>query len=54
MLLQDDDEAGEKMATALGKPLRSNLRPVIMNGGDVNSFFQENGREALRGKVIAA
>ncbi|WP_433332568.1 toprim domain-containing protein [Spirillospora sp. CA-294931] len=54
MLLQDDDEAGEKMATALGKPLRSNLRPVVMNGGDVNSFFQENGREALRGKVIAA
>lgn len=51
VLLQDDDEAGRKMAAKLGKILR-NLRPVVMDGGDVNSFFLEHGAEALRGKVL--
>ncbi|WP_245627893.1 toprim domain-containing protein [Actinomadura oligospora] len=52
MLLQDADDAGEKMAAALAKPLRTNLRPVVMTGGDVNSYFQAHGREALRTKVL--
>lgn len=51
VLLQDDDEAGRKMAARLGKILR-NLRPVVMTGGDVNSFFQQHGAEALREKVL--
>lgn len=51
MLLQDDGEAGQKMAETLGKELK-NLRPVIMTGDDTTSFFLEHGREALRRKVI--
>lgn len=51
VLLQDDDEAGRKMAAKLGKILR-NLRPVVMDSGDVNSFFQQHGAEALRRKVL--
>lgn len=51
VLLQDDDEAGRKMAAKLGKILR-NLRPVVMDGGDVNSFFLQHGAEALREKVL--
>ncbi|QFG25465.1 hypothetical protein F7P10_34300 [Actinomadura sp. WMMB 499] len=50
--LQDDDDAGRTMAKALAKPLRSNLRTIVMNGGDVTSFFLEHGREALREKVL--
>lgn len=51
VLLQDDDDAGEKMASKLAKFLK-NLRPVVMTGGDVNSFYLEHGAEALRRKVI--
>ena len=51
MLLQDDDDAGRKMADKLSKSLR-NLRPVVMTGGDVTSFFVDNGAEALRRKVL--
>jgi DNA primase len=50
-LLQDDDEAGKKLAASMGKQLH-NLRPVVMTGGDVTSFYVEHGREALREKVI--
>jgi len=50
-LLQDDDQAGKDMATALSKEL-PNLRPIVMSGGDVTSFFLEHGKEELRRKVI--
>ncbi|MEU9871124.1 hypothetical protein AB0C87_25170 [Actinomadura sp. NPDC048021] len=50
--LQDDDDAGRTMAKSLGKPLRGNLRTIVMDGGDVTSFFLEHGREALREKVL--
>lgn len=52
MLLCDDDEAGRGLADKLSKDLPHNLRPVTMDEGDVNSFFLQHGREALRKKVI--
>lgn len=50
--LQDDDEAGRTMAKTLAKPLRGNLRTIVMDGGDVTTFFLQNGREGLREKVL--
>lgn len=50
-LLQDDDEAGRKMAEMLGTHLDT-LRPIVMTGGDVNSFYREFGADALKAKIL--
>jgi DNA primase len=53
-LLQDDGDAGKAMADKLSKFLSHNLRPIVMTGDDVNYFFLQHGREALRAKVGAS
>lgn len=49
-VLSDDDDAGKEFVFTLAKTL-DNVRNVPMTGGDVTSFFIENGTEELRRKV---
>lgn len=49
-MLADDDEAGKDFAYKLQKRMDS-VRPVLMKGGDVTTFYLEHGAEALRRKV---
>jgi hypothetical protein len=48
--LSDDDDAGQEFAYKVAKTA-DNVRNVVMTGGDVTTFFLENGAEELRGKV---
>lgn len=49
-VLHDDDDPGREFGKTIAESLE-NARLVPMIGGDVNSFYLENGADALRGKV---
>lgn len=49
-LLHDDDKAGSDMAKAIAAQL-DNVRPIPMDGGDVNSFVKEHGPNGLKEKL---
>jgi DNA primase len=49
-VLHDDDEPGRDLARKISETLE-NTRMVPMSGGDVNSYFLENGPSGLMKKV---
>jgi DNA primase len=49
-LLHDDDDAGKEMSKSVCSQL-DNIRPIPMDGGDVNSFVKEYGPDGLKEKL---
>jgi DNA primase len=51
-VLQDDDDAGEKLTAAICRDIPA-ARPIVMTDGDVNEFYLSHGAEALLARIGA-